>query len=130
MTLTVAARARLLASTAVAAITTNIMPLRQEQGSVGPTVVLQVVSEKTGETHDGLGPFITRLQVKCIAETYDEADSLRLIVRQALVPGTGIWGSLAVQRVHLTSTVFDGIDRESGWHFCTRDYMVWHEAES
>lgn len=130
MTLLTAARAWLLAHAPLAAITTDISPLRRDPDSVGPTVTLQVISDKALETHDGLGPFISRMQVRCVAQTYDQADAMRLIVRQRLVPGAGVWGTLGVQRCHITPVVFDGIDPESGWFFCTRDYMVWHEAES
>jgi hypothetical protein len=131
MTLLIAARAWLLTSAPLAAYATGgVFPLRKAQGTVGPTVELQVISEAGLESHDGLGPFITRLQVRCAASTYDKADVLRQMVRTRLIPGTGVWGTLAVQRVHVTPVVFDGIDPESGWYFCTRDYKVWHESES
>lgn len=134
-----ALRGWLLADTAIAAlVAARVFPLRADQNSLYPMIVLQQISLTPQlYTHGELGLVTTRVQVGCWAKTYSEAHNLANKVRLRVSGYTGVMGgpnngdpAITVQDCELDN-VYDQDDDTPGQddrRLCgvITDYLIWH----
>ena len=82
---------------------TGIYPLTIPQGKDFPAVVYTVISEIPEDTKTSYGDLdVARVQIDCLATSYEEAEDLHLAVRAALDRQPGTYDGV----------VFDGVGKD------------------
>lgn len=104
-------------ASAVTTITPRIYGNEARQGVVFPAITYNIVSNVPFNTKSGIGAYKSRVQVSCFAETYDGANALAIVVRNALADkALGSYGGVICQSIKLDNTQdftdsagFDGV---------------------
>lgn len=128
MTIEAGIYAHLIGNAGVAALVgTRIYPLLVPQDAELPALAYQRISGPRDHAHDGpSGLALARMQLICVAASYDGAKALSEAVRAAMDGHKGSMGTVTVDACLLDNE----IDQWAAAHeapVVRHDYMIWYQ---